>query len=419
MFDVAVLLSHQPVPRGARVAILTNAGGPGILAADACEAHGLQLPTLSDATRAELRSFLPVAASVGNPVDMLASAPPDHYRRSLAAILRDESIDSVITIFIPPLVTEPDAVAAAIKTAVDGRCDKPVLGVFMRSAGAPVALAPIPSYAFPESAALALARVTAYGQWRSKPIVAAPRLDRFDADAIRRVVDGVLKRGPGWASPVEAQALLDASGIETARARLVSSLDEALDAASQLGFPIALKALGPTLLHKTERRAVTLNIVDASGVRSAYADFASRFGRDMTVALVQQMVPAGVEMIVGTLHDPTFGPLIACGTGGVLVDLLADTSFRLHPLQASDAVDMIDELRGARLLRGYRGSPPADTQALRDVLLRVSELVRVAPEVQELDLNPVIVLPTGARVADIRVRIDAATPTRRGRRVEY
>jgi acetyl coenzyme A synthetase (ADP forming)-like protein len=419
MFDVAALLSHQPIPRGARVAILTNAGGPGILAADACEANGLQLPALSDATRSELRSFLPAAASVNNPVDMLASAPADHYRRALTAILRDESIDSVITIFIPPLVTEPDAVASAIATAVAGGDGKPVLGVFMQSAAAPAALSPIPSYAFPESAALALARATAYGQWRAKPIVPAPPLDQFDVDGIRRIVARILARGPGWASPDEAQALLAASGIASAQSEMVTSQDEAVAAASRLGFPIALKALGPTLLHKTERRAVMLNLVDDAGVRSAYADFATRFGSDMTAVLVQQMVPSGVEMIVGALHDPTFGPVMACGTGGMMVDVLADTAFRLHPLTASDPADMIEELRGARLLRGYRGSLPADEHALRDVLLRVSELVRAAPEIQELDLNPVIVLPSGARVADVRVRLDAAAPPKRGRRVEY
>jgi acyl-CoA synthetase (NDP forming) len=419
MFDVAALLSHQPVLRGGRVAILTNAGGPGILAADACEANGLQLPPLSDVTRAELRSFLPAAASVNNPVDMLASAPPDHYRRALASILRDESVDSVIVILIPPLVTDPNAVAAAMAAVVDGTPEKPVLGVFMRSEGAPAALAPIPSYAFPESAALALARVTAYGQWRSKPIVPAPTLEGFDHDEIRRIVADVLRRGPGWASPDHAHALLAASGIAGAASRVAASLADALAAASQLGFPIVLKALGPTLLHKTERRAVALNVRDDAGVRTAYADFATRFGREMTAVLVQQMVPQGVEMIVGALHDPVFGPVVACGTGGILVDVLADTAFRLHPLNASDAAEMIDELRGARLLRGYRGSQPADEPALRDVLLRASELVRVAPEIQELDLNPVIVLAAGARVADVRMRLDAVMPAKRGRRVEY
>jgi acetyl coenzyme A synthetase (ADP forming)-like protein len=419
MFDVAALLSHQPIPRGARVAILTNAGGPGILAADACEAHGLQLPQFSDETRAELRSFLPAAASIDNPVDLLAAAPADHFRRALAAILRDESVDSVIAIFIPPLVTEPTAVAAAMAAAVVDAQDKPVLGVFMRAAGAPAALAPIPAYAFPESAALALARVTAYGQWRSRPILPAPSPDRFDREEIRRIVQAVLRRGAGWALPHEAQALLAAAGIESAVSRVVVNLEGALEAASQLEYPIALKALGPTLLHKTERKAVTLNISDDAGIRAAYADFEARLGPEMTAVLVQQMVPRGVEMIVGALQDPVFGPLVACGTGGILVDVLADTVFRLHPLDASDAAEMIDELRGARLLRGYRGSPPADERALRDHLMRVSELVCVAPEIQELDLNPVIVLPNGARVADVRVRLDPATRPKRGRRVEY
>jgi acyl-CoA synthetase (NDP forming) len=350
---------------------------------------------------------------------MLASAPAEHYQRALEAILRDESVDSAIAIFIPPLVTEPDGVAAAIAAAAKGTPGKPVLGVFMRSEGAPASLAPIPAYAFPESAALALARVTAYGQWRSKPIVPAPPLDRFDSGEIRRIVDRALRRGPGWASPDEAQALLAASGIATAASLVVTGLPDAVAAASQLGFPIALKALGPTLLHKTERRAVALNIADEAGVRAAYADFATRFGADMTSVLVQQMVPHGVEMIVGALQDPTFGPLIACGTGGVLVDVLADTAFRLHPLSATEAAEMIGQLRGARLLRGYRGSPAADEPALRDALMRVSALVSVAPEIQELDLNPLIVLTSGARVADVRVRLDAAAPPRRGRRVEY
>jgi acetate---CoA ligase (ADP-forming) len=419
MFDVAALLSHQPIPRGPRVAILTNAGGPGILAADACEAHGLQVRTLSDATRAELRSFLPAAASVGNPVDMLASAPPDHYRRALSSILRDESVDSVIAIFIPPLVTDPAAVAAAIAASVSGSNEKPVLGVFMRSEGAPSTLAPIPSYAFPESAALALARVTAYGQWREQPILPAPVFERFDDDEIRRIVESILNRGAGWALPDEARTLLAASGIESAESQVVTDVETALRAAGRVGFPVALKALGPTLLHKTERGAVSLNIQDEAGVRATYTHFSSRFGTDMTAVLVQEMVRGGVEMIAGTVQDPNFGPLIACGTGGVLVDILADTAFRLHPLSTSDAIEMVAELRGARLLRGYRGSQPADEGAFREVLLRLSRLVSVAPEIHELDLNPVIVLPHGARVADARVRIESPTSMRRGRRIEY
>ncbi len=419
LFDVAALLSHQPVPRGPRVAILTNAGGPGILAADACEANGLQLQHLSEATRAELRAFLPAAASVGNPVDMLASASPEHYRRALEAILADEGVDSVLGIFIPPMVTDPSAVAAAIAQAARAVPGKPVLGVFMRTEGAPATLAPIPSFAFPESAALALARVTTYGQWRATPVDPPRAIDTVNREQIRRVVDRVLSRGGGWTSATEGAEILFAAGIETAQSRVAMSLDEALKAAAAVGYPVALKALGPTLLHKTERRAVCLNLSDDAGVRSAYADFTTRFGGEMTAVLVQRMVATGVEMIVGAIQDPLFGPLIACGTGGVLVDVLADTAFRLHPLSASDARDMIDELRGSRLLRGYRGAPPADEAALRDVLLRVSDLVSAAPEIQELDLNPVIVLASGAFVADVRLRIGAETPARPGRRVDY
>jgi len=419
LFDVAALLSHQPVPRGGRVAILTNAGGPGILAADACEANGLELPSLGDATRAELRSFLPAAASVGNPVDMLASAPADHYQRALAVILRDDRVDSVIAIFIPPLVTEPSAVASAIAEGARGVEGKPVLGVFMRAEGAPAALAPIPSYAFPEPAALALAKVTAYGQWRQRPVDPLPVVDGFDRDRVRQIVEGVLGRGGGWATADEAVGLLSAAGIESAASRIAASAAEALEAAAAVGYPVALKALGPTLLHKTERRAVSLNLVDDAGLRAAYADFATRFGDEMTAVLVQRMVPKGVEMIVGAVQDPLFGPLIACGTGGVLVDVLADTAFRLHPLTTSDTRDMLGELRGARLLRGYRGAPPADEAALRDVLLRISQLVTAAPEIQELDLNPVVVLSSGACVADVRLRIEAVAAQRRGRRIDY
>jgi acyl-CoA synthetase (NDP forming) len=213
--------------------------------------------------------------------------------------------------------------------------------------------------------------------------------------------------------------LLTSVGIPSATAGTASTLATALETAARIGYPVALKAIGPTLLHKTERRAVALDLATPDALREAYRDLEDRLGADMTSVLVQQMVPKGVEMIVGAVHDPSFGPLVACGTGGVLVDVLADASFRLHPLTASDAGEMIDELRGARLLRGYRGAPPADEAALRDVLLRISSLIELAPEIQELDLNPVIVKASGAVVADARIRLDGHQPPRRGRRVEY
>jgi len=419
LFDVAALLAHQPIPRGRRVAILTNAGGPGILAADACEANGLELVALSDRTRAELRSFLPEAASVANPVDMLASAPPEHYRRALAALIGDEQVDSILTIFIPPLVTDPEAVATAIAVEAAGAGNKPIAGIFMRAEGAPPGLSPVPCYAFPESAAIALARVTAYGEWRQRPVGVIPAMNDVRPDDVRALVDAVLQRGGGWLTPIETQALMACVGIKTATARMTRNADDAVAAASSVGFPVVLKAIGPMLLHKTEHQAVRLNLDSASAVRSAALDFEERFTGQLTGILVQQMIMGGVEMLVGAVHDPTFGPLIVCGSGGVLVDLLADAAFRLHPVTAEDAAEMIREVRGSRLLRGYRGAPPADETALRDVVLRVSALLSLCPEIQELDLNPVKVLTAGACVIDARVRIERHTPTRQGRRVEY
>jgi acyl-CoA synthetase (NDP forming) len=419
LFDVAALLAHQPIPRGRRVAILTNAGGPGILAADACEANSLEIVPLSEQTRAGLRAFLPPAASVANPVDMLASAPADHYRRALETLLRDEQVDSVMTIFIPPLVTEPDAVAAAVSAAAAHAGNKPVMGIFMRADGAPRSLSPVPCYAFPESAANALARVTAYGEWKNTPIGSTPILQHFDADATRQIVTGALRRGGGWLTVDEVQALMRAIGVPTAAMQLVDNVEGAVSAAPRLGLPVALKAIGPTMLHKTERQAVRLSLPDEQSVRGAAQDFERRFHGELTGLLVQQMVPGGVEMLVGAVHDSTFGPLVACGTGGVLVDLLDDTTFRLHPITEEDAAEMIGELKGVRLLRGYRGAPPADEHALQSVLLRISALLAECPEIQELDMNPVKVFAAGACVLDARVRVERTDPPPRTRRVEY
>ena len=419
LFDVAALLSHQPIPRGRRVAILTNAGGPGILAADACEANGLEIPAPGDETMATLRAFLPAAASVGNPVDMIASATPDHYRRALAALLADDRVDSVIVIYIPPVVTDPDEVAAAVAESARASPEKPVLGVFMCAAGAPAALGSIPAYAFPESAALALARVAVHGEWRAAPQGSPPAVEEFDRTAARRIVDGALAGAGGWLNAEAMHALLAAAGIDTAPVRVATNASGAVAAAKAIGYPVALKAAGPALLHKTERKALRLNLEDERALREAAADFEARFAGELSGLLVQGMIPGGVEMIVGAVQDPQFGPVIACGTGGVLVDVLADAAFRLHPLSTADAREMIDGLRGARLLRGYRNAPPADEAALRGVLLRVSELVTVCPEIQELDLNPVMALPAGAVVVDARIRVAHETPKPATRRVEY
>ena len=419
MFDVAALLSHQPLPAGRRVAIVTNAGGPGILAADACEAHGLELASLSEASRLELCSFLPPSANVGNPVDMLASAPPEHYRRTLEIVLRDSSVDSVIVIFIPPLVTAAEPVAAAIRDVAAQAIGKPVLVVMMRAEGAPQALSSLPSYAFPEAPAIALARAAAYADWRQKPAGVAPLFDDIDHEDVRRPIEAALKRGGGWLTAEEVNELLASLKINHVPTRRAASVEEAVRVAESLGFPVALKAIGPTLLHKTERGAVTLDLTDAAAVRDSSTALMRRLGDELEAFSVQRMVPGGVEMLVGAVNDPLFGPVVVCGSGGVLAELLADSATRLHPVTRADAAGMIDELRGARLLRGFRGHPALDESALTDAILRVAALLSIAPEVQELDVNPLMVLDTGVCAVDARVRVDRERPRTPTRRVVY
>ncbi|HUL71824.1 MAG TPA: GNAT family N-acetyltransferase [Vicinamibacterales bacterium] len=419
LFDVAILVAHQPVPRGRRVAILTNAGGPGILAADACEAQGLALPRLGDRTVAALTSFLPPAAAVGNPVDMIASASADDYGRTLAAVLADDAVDSALVIFIPPLVTKADDVARAIKASAAAVPGKPVLGIFMSADQGSAMLSPIPCFAFPEAAAVALARAAAYGEWLATPPGAVPSFPDLDTRALRAIVSGAVARGGGWLTPSEAQSLITAAGVPAAASRVAAGEDEAVRAAEAIGFPVVLKAIGPAILHKTEMDAVRLGVADAAAVRGVWRDFTARLGASMTGVLVQEMVRSGVEMLVGATEDPVFGPVIACATGGVLSELLGDAEFRLHPLTERDAASMVSSLRGAALLRGYRGAPAADEAALRDALLRISALIGECPEIQEMDINPLAVLPQGVKAIDVRVRVARPGPPARTRRVIY
>jgi len=418
MFDVAALLASQPVPAGHRVAIVTNAGGPGILAADACEANGLQVTALARPTMEKLREFLPASASVANPVDMIASASADHYRRAVELVLADPNVDSLITIFIPPIVTAASDVADAIRSASAG-CSKPVLATFMGVPGG-LTMAPIPTYIFPESAAVALACVTRYGEWLRKPHAEPPRLATFDRDEVRRIVTSALAEGGGWMESERIEALLAACALTIAPARSAKNADEAVNAAGEIGYPVVVKALGATLLHKTEVGGVKLGLADAPAVRAAFSSLRQSLGDRLEKVLVQRMLPAGVEMVVGGINDPALGPVIMGGTGGVLVELFADTVFRMCPLTEADAQEMVNEMRGRALLRGYRGATPADEAAFRGVLLTISQLLDACPEIREMDLNPIIVAAAGATAVDIRIKLGIpAAPGPQGRRISY
>jgi acyl-CoA synthetase (NDP forming) len=407
LFDVASLLSRQPVPRGRNVAILTNAGGPGILAADACQGHGLNVITLSDNTRAALRTFLPAAASINNPVDMLASAPPAHYAEALRILMHDPAVHAVIVIYIPPLVTRAEDVAAAMARVVQQEPHKTVAGVFMRTGGAPEALAKIPCFTFPEPAAIALSRVAAFGEWRRTTPGMTPPLSGIDRDMARAVMTTALERGGGWLTPIEANALMASVGIATPRSHLATSVDDAVETAGRLGYPVAIKAVGRELLHKTEHKAVRLNLESRFEVRLAAVELTRALGAKMEGLLVQQMISDGAEMMLGAINDKTFGHAIVCGTGGVLIELLADSQCRLYPVTDHDADEMVSGLKGIRLLQGFRGRAKADIDAFRESILRISALVGICPEIQELDVNPLAVLPGGVSALDVRVRVSA------------
>lgn len=411
MFDVAYLLSTQAPPAGDRVGILTNAGGLGILCADACAAAGLQVPELSEATRTSLRAFLPPEASLGNPVDMIASAAPEDYERAVAILARSGDLDALIVIFIPPLVTRASEVAAAIGRAVSRLEGKlPVVSVFTSAQGPPTALkeARIPVYTFPEEAARALARVRGWARLRDLPEESPPVHEDIRRDEAHAIVAECLAAGGGWLGPEHSFRLLDCYGIPLAPWRIARTPDEVAAAAAELGTQVAVKAAGPNLLHKTEAGAIRLGLPGPAEAERAAQELTERLHPD--VLLVQSMIPDGVEMIVGMVSDPVFGPVVACGAGGVAVELLNDVSVRLSPLTERDARKMVESLATYPLLTGYRGRPPADVAALRDVVLRVSALVEDQVSVVELDLNPVFVLESGAVAADVRIKLEALPP---------
>jgi acetyltransferase len=415
MFDVAALLANQPLPRGGRVAILTNAGGPAILAADACEANGLELATLSPATAERLRAILPPAASVKNPVDMIASATAEQYRKSLELLFADDAVDTVLVIYIPVAAGDAYPVATAIRDGSTRAGGKTLLATFMSRSGVPASLAPVPAFPFPERAVAALARATHYAAWRVSPIGRSVKFEDIDAARLRELVT----HREGWLEPDDVRELLRATGITLPKSELVTTSGAAMTAAAAMGGPVALKVHGPSLLHKSDVGGVRLGLTEPRAIVEAFDDMQSRLGEQMTGAVVQEMVSGGVEVMLGATEDPIFGHIVAYGAGGTLVEVLADVAFRIHPLTDVDATDMIEQARYSKLLRGFRGAPPADVGALRDAILRISALLQLCPEIRELDVNPLKVLEHGVVAVDARVRVAPVVPAPPSRRVSY
>ena len=417
LLDVAALLAKQPVPRGGRVAIITNAGGPGIMCADTCQSNGVDVPQLPAMVKARLGEFLPKAASLGNPVDLLATASAGDYRRTIQTLVDAGICDAILAIFVPPLVTLARDVAIAIREAAEAATGVTTAAVFMTSEGIPAELASgraaVPGYGFPEDAARAIALAARHGRWRARPGGASFTSTETRPAQAAAIISEALAGGSGWLAPAHAVALLDCYGLPLIETRVVSGSEAAAAAAARLDRPVALKAVAPGLLHKSDVGAVRLGLEDLEAVRDAAREIeaaVARAGYQLEGLIVQPMAPSGVELIVGVVNDHNFGPVLACGAGGTTAELVKDVAVRITPITDLDAQEMLQSLRTYPMLEGFRGAAGCDVTAIEDVLLRVGAMVEAHPEIVELDCNPLIAGPDRALIVDARVRVEAAPP---------
>ncbi len=406
LFDTTQAFASQPAPRGRRVAIVGNAGGPAILAADAATAHGLLVPELSAQTRARLASFLPAAAATANPVDIVASGSPDALEQSLCAVLDDPEIDAVLALYVPPLPDRDRSMLDAIARAAATHPEKTMLATVL-AGNEKVQLGDltVPTYRFPESAVRALAHMASRSDWlRATDTAVVEKL--IDEAEARKVVSDFLRGTPegGWLDMAAAVALSAAAGLPLVETATVTTLDEAVAAATRLGFPVVLKGSGGSILHKTDVGAVRLSRVDEQAVRQAGSEMRDKLGDQLEGYVVQSMAQAGLELLAGVTTDRAFGPLVIFGAGGTAAELLRDRIVRPAPLTAADPVQMVRGLRISPLLDGYRGLPKIDRAPLEALLIRLGQLADAVPEILEIDLNPIIATPTGLHVVDLRVR---------------
>jgi acetyl coenzyme A synthetase (ADP forming)-like protein len=409
MLDLARVFAACPLPRGRRVAILTNAGGPAIAASDALDGDGLQLAALSDATRGRLRAFLPAEASVGNPVDMLPSGTSENFRQAVELLAHDEGVDAVLTITVTPPMFPPAEVARGIAAATEG-AGVPVLSVFMTNPGFHREVRSIPTvppmFRYPEAAVRALAGMVRHAEHVKSLATALPGPARR-SPIVERSVAG----GGGFLAAEDAFALLAEAGLPVAAPRAANVAGDLAAVARSIGFPLVLKAFGPGLVHKSELGAVAVGLRDEGEVEAARAAMAARLaaaGVRPEGFLLQRMVAGGREVILGITRDPQAGALVMCGLGGVAVEALRDVAFRPAPLSADDAEAMLGELRGKALLGAFRGREPADRAALVGALVALGAVAAAHPEIAECDVNPLILLDEGQGcvAVDVRVRIE-------------
>ena len=414
MFDMALALGYQPPLGNDRIAIITNAGGPGILATDALERSGMQLARLEVETIQALEKFLPDAASAANPVDVLGDARADRYRFALETVSQDPNVDGIMVVLTPQAMTDIDQTAHEVGK-LSQKLDKPILACFMGEAKVESGIEilsdyGVPNYSFPERASLAFQAMAEYRVITERPV---PEYERFEVDQeqVRKVLDRAKADDRYSIGDAEAWDILQAYGLRIPQSKMAETPDQAVDLAAEIGYPVVMKIASPDILHKTDVGGVKVNLESPEEVRDAFELMVYRAEKYLPEATVwgcqvQEMAPpGGLEVLIGMNRDPQFGPLVTFGLGGIYVEALKDVTFRIAPFSRREAEAMLDEIRSKALLEGVRGKPPVDKGAIVDTLLRMGQLVQDFPEIMEFDINPLIVYPEdqGAIAIDMRL----------------
>ena len=420
LFATAKVFANCPIPKGDRVAIITNSGGPGIMATDAVCEYGMQMAKITDETKEKLRSFLPSAASVKNPIDMIASAPIEHYKETLKTVIADPNVDMIITIYLPFLGLKDIDVAKALMEIKAEHPEKPVIGVFMTKSDFFTKLSDMevnmPFFMYAEEAADGLNRLNQQRLWMERPEGKIPVYD-VDYEKAKRIIKQSLAEGRAQLTTRESIDVLDAYGIRVCKSGFATTEDEAVEIGNSIGYPVVMKMTSKTTSHKTDVGGVRVNIQSAEQLRAEYQDLIAKLTEKGLVdglegVIIQEMVKGNREMVCGIATDPQYGPMMMFGLGGVFIEVMKDVTFRIAPLTDVDAKEMIKSVKAYKLLEGARGTKPAQMEQIEETLLRLSQLVHDFSFIDELDINPLLISEkTGEGIAvdgRIKVRMEEA-----------
>ena len=420
LFSTAKVFANCPIPKGDRVAIITNSGGPGIMATDAVCEYGMQMAKISDATKDKLRSFLPSAASVKNPIDMIASAPIEHYKQTLETVIADENVDMIIVIYLPFLGLKDIDVAKALMEIKAANPQKPVIGVFMTKNEFFSKLSDMnvnmPFFMYAEEAADGLNRLNQQRLWMERPEGKIPCYD-VDRAKVEKIIKGSLAEGRAQLTTLESIDVLQAYGIRACKYGLATNEEEVVELGNSIGYPVVMKMTSKTTSHKTDVGGVVVNIKSEEQLRKEYKGLLERLEakgllEGLEGVIIQEMVKGNREMVCGIATDPQYGPMMMFGLGGVFVEVMKDVTFRIAPLTDVDAEEMIKSVKAYKLLEGARGTKPAQIDQIQETLLRLSQLVNDFKFIDELDINPLLISEaTGEGIAvdgRIKVRMEEA-----------